>query len=489
VSVHPSSAAPSHPLAHPPLPSRIRAISALLFSIALLSLPWLVRLDGKPHADWQQFLGRFHPLAVHLPIGLLVLVPILELAGIRRSVLREAVALVLGLAFLSSLAALALGYLLAYGSGQAGSVVTLHLWGGIALVIGVLLSMLARPAWVSGSSVLAYPILLICTLLALVWTAHQGGSITHGGKYLTQYMPAPLKRLLPDLAGSDATEPSNPASFYTRRIQPIFDANCVSCHGESKKTGGLRLDSYNRLMRGGNDGAVIIPGNPDRSILLHRVTLPPGDKLFMPSEGKPPLHAEEIAWIRAWIQQGASPTDTAVAGVSIHEPQPSLPDPPLMPVGDYTALEPRIRQLQAGQGAKLLPVSSKPSDGLILETVNIAGSFSDAQLRDFEAFAPYIVEADLGRTAITDASFDTLARFTHLRALHLEGTAISGTGLARLAPLTQLTYLNLSSTRVTSAAIAPLASMKQLRHIYLFNTPAQPAPATDSPPAATRSTP
>jgi hypothetical protein len=52
----------------------------------------VVRLDGKPHADWQQFLGRFHPLVVHLPIGLLLLVPLLELAGTARPALREAAA-------------------------------------------------------------------------------------------------------------------------------------------------------------------------------------------------------------------------------------------------------------------------------------------------------------------------------------------------------------------------------------------------------------
>ena len=53
----------------------------LAFSVALLLLPWILKLDGHPHADWQQFLGRFHPLMVHLPIGLLLAVPVLELAG------------------------------------------------------------------------------------------------------------------------------------------------------------------------------------------------------------------------------------------------------------------------------------------------------------------------------------------------------------------------------------------------------------------------
>ena len=112
---------------------------------------------------------------------------------------------------------------------------------------------------------------------------------------------------------------------------------------------------------------------------------------------------------------------------------------------------------------------------MILFTVDAAGSFGDAQLAQFQKFAPYIVEAELGRTAVTDASFDTLKQFTHLRALHLEETHITGDGLAKLTSLSQLTYLNLSGTQVTEESVRPLSSMKNLRHIYLYNTPAQPA--------------
>ena len=459
--------------------AKAQGLSALLLSVALFLLPWIVKLDGKAHADWQQFIGRFHPLAVHLPIGLLVLVPILEIAGISRPALREAAAFVLSFAFIASLGSLMLGYLLAYGSGEAGSTVTYHMWGGIALTIGVLLCVRTRSSSFSiqSSSMLpfAYPLLLSGTLLTLIWTAHEGGSITHGSNYLTQYMPASLKHLT--LGSTTQSQASNPTSFYTRHIHPVFDANCVSCHGESKTSGGLRLDSYDQLMRGGKDGPAIVSGNPDKSLLLYRVTLPSSHKQFMPAEGKPPLRAEEIGWIRAWIQQGASPTDATVAGVSIREPQL---DAPLIPVGDYSALEPAIQQMEKSQGAKLMPVSSKPSDGLVLYTVDVASSFGDAQLAQFEKFAPYIVEAELGRAAVTDASFDTLAKFTHLRAIHLEGTHVTGNGLAKLAPLSQLTYLNLSGTQVTQAAVAPLAAMKNLHHLYLYDTPAKPATSSES---------
>lgn len=129
--------------------------------------------------------------------------------------------------------------------------------------------------------------------------------------------------------------------------------------------------------------------------------------------------------------------------------------------------------MQHSLGAKLVPVSAKPSDGLILRTVDAAPSFNDAQLAEFEKFAPYIVEAELARTAVTDASFDTLRTFTNLRALHLEGTSVTGSNLAKLSGLTQLSYLNLSGTKVSAQSIAPLRNMPRLRHLYLFNTPAQ----------------
>lgn len=455
--------------------TRIAWAASLGLNLLLLSLPWLVKLDGHPHADWQQFLGRFHPLAVHLPIGLLVLVPLLEVAGAWRPALREAAGFVLALAFAACLFALSLGFLLAYGSGASGTGVTRHLWGGVVLTIVVLVCLLARPQWNAQGVSYAYPALLACMLFALVWTADEGGSITHGNNYLTQYMPAGMKRVL-------ALGATPSASFYAKHIHPILDSNCTSCHGEGQAKGGLRMDTYESLMKGGQDGPVIVAGSSAKSVLFQRITLPSDHKQFMPAEGRPPLQSEEIAWIKAWIDQGASPTLAKLAGVTIRE---ELPEVPIEPVGDYSSLMPDIQKMDQGQGAKLKAVSAKPSDGLILFTVDSASAFDDAQLAQFQKFAPYIVEAELGRTAVTDASFDTLKQFTHLRALHLEETKITGAGLPKLSSLSHLSYLNLSGTQVTAASAASLNSIKSLRHVYLYNTPAQPAPAAKQAPPAT----
>ncbi len=450
-------------------------IASLLVIALLLLLPSLVKLDGKTHADWQQFLGRFHPLAVHLPIGMILLVPLLEIGGRFRPALREAAFFVLWLSVFSCIGTLTLGYLLAYGSGATGAGVTRHMWGGISLTIGVLLCSLVRPWGASGKLPFAYPSLLACVMLLLVWAAHQGGSLSRGNYYLTEYLPAPFKNW-PGMR--QAKLPLVPNSFYAQHIHPIWDANCVACHGESKVKGGLRLDAYNLLMEGGIEGPVIVPGHPEKSILLTRITLPPGDKKSMPAEGKPSLKPEQIAWIKAWILQGASPAATSLAGISVPEPYREIPLPQ---VGDYSGMLAQISQLETSQGIRLTPVSKKLGDGLILNTVDVAAKFDDARLAQLERFAPYIVEVELGRTAVTDVCFDTLRTFTHLRAIHLEDTAVTGQGLAKLAQLSQLTYVNLSGTKVTKAAVAPLASIKSLHHIYLYNTPAQPASAAPNP--------
>ena len=454
---------------------RIRLASAkwlatLGLSILLVLLPFAVRLDGRPHADWLQFLGRFHPLLVHLPIGMLVMLPFLEIAGTTRPGLREAAGFVLPLTLATGAITLVLGIFLAYGSGVMGATVTRHMWGGIALLIELMVWVAVRPAWISGQLQRAYPTLLALCLLTLTWTAHQGGSLTHGSGYLTRYMPGPLKRFFPS-AASDA---AYVGSAYTRYIHPIFDAKCVACHGESKEQGGLRLDFYDLIMKGGKDGAVIAPRSPDQSLLLQRVTLSPSDRHFMPAEGRTPLTPEEIAVLRAWVLAGASPSESGIPGIATAAGNSDLP---LQPVGDYSNLMNEIRQMQTSEGAKLVAVSAKPSDGLILRTTDVASTFNDAQLAHFQRFAPFIVEAELGRTAVSDACFNTLSKFVNLRALHLEGTAVTGRGLAKLSSLSQLTYLNLSGTKVTSDALVPLKGMPSLRHIYLFETPARPTSA------------
>jgi mono/diheme cytochrome c family protein len=96
---------------------------------------------------------------------------------------------------------------------------------------------------------------------------------------------------------------------YTADMKPIFDKSCVSCHGPEKAKGKLRLDSLAAALKGGEDGKVIEPGDSAGSVLVHNVAhLGDPDDYMPPPKNKagiPPLTTEQIALIRAWIDQGA----------------------------------------------------------------------------------------------------------------------------------------------------------------------------------------
>jgi mono/diheme cytochrome c family protein len=100
-----------------------------------------------------------------------------------------------------------------------------------------------------------------------------------------------------DSAGSD--EPSTPS--FAAEVSAVLQRNCVSCHGEDEQSGGLRLDSYSAVMRGGDRGPVVVPREPADSLLLQKVTR--RDRPFMPP--RKTLAPRDILLLRSWIQGGS----------------------------------------------------------------------------------------------------------------------------------------------------------------------------------------
>ena len=94
-----------------------------------------------------------------------------------------------------------------------------------------------------------------------------------------------------------------PPPGFARDVAPILDRWCVSCHGEKEAEGGLRLDSYEAALKGGDDGPVIAPGDPGNSQLLAQIER----RARPPMPPKKRLPRDPIATIRAWIVSGAGP--------------------------------------------------------------------------------------------------------------------------------------------------------------------------------------
>src|SRR5688500_13343298 len=90
---------------------------------------------------------------------------------------------------------------------------------------------------------------------------------------------------------------------YLRDVKPILRERCYACHGALKQKAKLRLDTAASAAEGGRTGPAIKPGDAAASLLLARVG-DTDDRSRMPPEGKP-LTAEQIALLKAWIEQGA----------------------------------------------------------------------------------------------------------------------------------------------------------------------------------------
>ena len=100
-----------------------------------------------------------------------------------------------------------------------------------------------------------------------------------------------------------------PAQSDYSRIEALFQKHCLDCHNAKDAEGQLILESYDLLMKGGEDGAVIIPGKSAESILVKSIEgsfEKDGKRKIMPPGAKrKKLDSEEIALIKAWIDAGA----------------------------------------------------------------------------------------------------------------------------------------------------------------------------------------
>jgi uncharacterized membrane protein len=456
----------------------------LIVAVLLALLP----PDGIERAEWAQFIGRFHPLAVHFPIALILLVPILELAGLNSgfSYLRLSAGFVLGLATLGATVAAVLGWCLGRSGGYSGPLVAQHMWGGISMAAICWVCWILRSRTGERGLGLIYGVALAAAVGLVTWTGYRGGQLSLGEDHLTEHMPGGLRQAL-GLSNGQASARAGANTFYGARVEPILAARCVTCHGPNRHKANLRLDNYRSLMRGGKDGPVVQAGNVQGSDLFRRITLPPGHDDFMPKEGKRPLSPDQVKLIELWIGAGASGTlpvnaikdapsgsaSPAVADVTIEEID-------LAAVTRLSAgIAPAVARLQT-RFPNILEYESRGSANLILNASILGPKFGDSDLEGLAPLADHITIADFSRTAITDQSASAIAAMKQLRVLRLMHTRITDSTVQRLGTLDRLESLNVFDTPVTPAALPTLAKLPKLAHCYAAQT-AIPAGITAPP--------
>lgn len=259
--------------------------------------------SATPAPELFRWVGRLHPVLVHLPLGVFVAVGFAEGATLWRrgqeageSVQR----MLVPLAAVGALGAFGLGQLLALEGGYPSETLGWHRRLSLAAVVGLAGCWALFDSRVTRRGRLAYRGALLTTLGVLVAGAHFGGTLTHGQGYLT-------KRALGSRAVAASTAPAEPLVF-DQVVLPVLMNYCFECHGTEKQKGKLRVDSLPLLLAGGESGPVIVPGDSGKSPLVKRLLLPPEHDDHMPPEGKAGPKPEELALLRFWIDRGASPS-------------------------------------------------------------------------------------------------------------------------------------------------------------------------------------
>jgi len=131
-----------------------------------------------------------------------------------------------------------------------------------------------------------------------------------------------MKRLIGILTLAALAFPSgadDAADFFEKRIRPVLHEQCVKCHGSEKQKGGLRVDSREALMHGGDTGPALVPGNAGSSLLLKAVRHTDPDLKMPPPKEAPKLADAVIADLEAWVKAGAAfPATVAVKPAGQH---------------------------------------------------------------------------------------------------------------------------------------------------------------------------
>ena len=253
------------------------------------------------------FLGRFHVLVVHLPIGAVVLLGVLELLarGTRFKEAAQSRGLILGFAAAGSVVAALCGLTLSQADGYDPQLLAWHKWTGLAVAAACTLAWVLN--WLGHPR--SYRLSLLTTLAVLIVAGHFGASITHGRDFLSRYAPAPVRWLFGGITPPTAPTPTAPASLPQRVfadvVQPILVQRCGSCHGPEKQKGDLRMDSLEGLLKGGHSGPALVAGRPGESLMVKRLLLPLDHEDHMPPAGKPQPAPAEITTLQWWIEWGA----------------------------------------------------------------------------------------------------------------------------------------------------------------------------------------
>lgn len=430
--------------------------------------------------DFLIFIGRFHPLVVHLPIGFVIIASIMELLSRFQKPkylgLDKAISISIFSGAIGGALAAFVGYMLSTSGGYDENTLFWHQWLGILFSVLSLLCWALKTKRIVIASLSSNTVLVALVVLVSI-TGHLGGNLTHGNNYLTAYAPNIVKTFFGnsnDEVYLDFPEIVDSVVVFDHLIQPILNNKCVVCHNATKANGNLRLDSKEMIRKGGNGGAVIVAGKALESNLFGRVILPQQNVKFMPPSGTP-LTYSELKILEWWIQEGASFENKLLA----HEVPETIKYLLLRDFGLDTQQKPYYETLRVEAPSENALLALKDagwnvsflSTDLNILDIGFRGSvLTKEKIVLLEKVISQITWLDLSKTTVDNEMLETVSKLENLTRLNLSNSTIDDDGLGYLTSLKHLEVLNLYGTEISDNSIKALENLTGLKRLYLWQT-------------------
>ena len=356
-----------------------------------------------------KYIGNYHILLLHLPIGGFIFTFLLYLL---QNFLKEnySAPINFGLifSFVSAIITSILGYILHLEGGYNEALVDRHMWLAIISTLLIGITLYLHKNNFSKKVVLSS---FVTSQILISVTSHFGGSMTHGVDYLK----------IPEFETKTALVSYDSIHVFNQVITPILDSKCVKCHNINKSKGELMLTSVEQILKGGEDGKILEISNSDKSRLYTYLNLPLEDNLHMPPDGNAQPTENEIELIKLWIDNGADFENYLRIGED-----------------DYSK---EILDFLPKQIADVDPPKRSQLEKLIenefrIERISSENNFVDIKFQ--------------GKT-FKQNYFNLLSKVgENIKRLDLSFVDLSSVNLSKLDDLENLTYLNLNNTSLSS---------------------------------------
>lgn len=441
--------------------------------------------------DLISFFGRLHPVVVHLPIGFLLLASAFDLLSYRTKFahLRHAIAPALFAGFVSAIVACVFGYLLSLSGSYDDDILTSHKNAGILVAIlsglwwGLTSPLIKRTLGKNLVGLFGNPRITsafgIGVVLVLTYAGHQGGSLTHGSDYLSFETSTSTPRPRPAAVSE--------AIVFDDIVLPLLDRRCAGCHRSGKRKGGLMVTSFADLMKGGENGDVIVPGDPVNSELYRRITLDPNHEDFMPTDGKTPLTKDETEVIRWWIEAAQASGELKVSSIGGHEEKiPLLAGILGLSEGgdsnNVSATSTRLTNTGIPTTVDMAAIENLREKGMMVRFMLHSPVMLDITLpagsnivikeieADLRTLAPNVVWLNLSNNGLATSDLVVLKEMTNLEKLRVERNPIGDDLVDIVKDLKHLESLNINDTKVTDGGYSKLKEHSSLKRIYRWTS-------------------